>query len=394
MKTSALTALTLCVALLLSSPTLTYADGCADYGAQTWGEVCGNVPNAGCCDPEGRLLWCESGELCMLDCATLAPQCGWNADVNYYDCKTEGAEDPSGEHPLACGPCEPQCGTKECGPDGCGGSCGACGEGEACTDGACIPCAPQCAGKECGPDGCGGECGDCGPDGTCTEEFKCEVCERYCDGKVCGDDGCGGSCGLCPSGYLCQDGACVGGDCGDITFNGCCAGRDKTLFCANEELRVLDCKEMDPAYECGWNGFKYTCGLPDMLEMDGDPSGELEMVCEGYCMGDCEGKVCGDDGCGGSCGLCEAGLACDDGQCAEAPDDPDVQEETSVDPDAGGDAPAADGQGGEDAGGGLGRDTGGGGGCAWPRSGQGAQVAWLLLFASLLLVTRARWRRV
>ncbi len=35
------------------------------------------------------------------------------------------------------------------------------------------------------------------------------------------------------------------------------------------------------------------------------------------CVSACDGKACGDDGCGGSCGGCEDGLACDDvGQCA------------------------------------------------------------------------------
>ena len=35
----------------------------------------------------------------------------------------------------------------------------------------------------------------------------------------------------------------------------------------------------------------------------------------------CEGKACGDDGCGGSCGDCPDGLACnDEGDCGCEPD--------------------------------------------------------------------------
>jgi hypothetical protein len=60
--------------------------------------------------------------------------------------------------------CLPLCDGKQCGDDGCGGSCGACAENEACgADGQCM-CAPSCEGKTCGDDGCGGSCGVCEPD--------------------------------------------------------------------------------------------------------------------------------------------------------------------------------------------------------------------------------------
>lgn len=44
---------------------------------------------------------------------------------------------------------------------------------------------------------------------------------------------------------------------------------------------------------------------------------ELE---SGPCLPSCSGRACGDDGCGGSCGTCEAGLACatDTGQCGNS----------------------------------------------------------------------------
>jgi MYXO-CTERM domain-containing protein len=57
----------------------------------------------------------------------------------------------------------PLCKSKQCGDDGCGGSCGACAAGTTCNpSGACIICTPSCAGKTCGDDGCGGSCGACG----------------------------------------------------------------------------------------------------------------------------------------------------------------------------------------------------------------------------------------
>ena len=65
------------------------------------------------------------------------------------------------------GQCVPSCGSRQCGPDGCGGSCGLCsnyaGRPYCHRDGMCEAtlCEPECEGKTCGPDGCGGVCGTC-----------------------------------------------------------------------------------------------------------------------------------------------------------------------------------------------------------------------------------------
>ena len=101
--------------------------------------------------------------------------------------------------------CVPACDEFECGPDGCGGSCGPCGAWEVCQQGQCV-CLPDCDGKACGPDGCGGSCGPCGAWEVC-QQGQC-VCLPDCDGKVCGPDGCGGSCGDCASGEFCISGVC------------------------------------------------------------------------------------------------------------------------------------------------------------------------------------------
>lgn len=39
---------------------------------------------------------------------------------------------------LSCESCQPQCSGKQCGDDGCGGSCGTCASGTVCQDGACV----------------------------------------------------------------------------------------------------------------------------------------------------------------------------------------------------------------------------------------------------------------
>jgi hypothetical protein len=68
--------------------------------------------------------------------------------------------------------CVPQCDGRFCGDDHCGGQCGECAEGEACTPGGrCLPdpCIPACEGRECGSDGCGGQCGSCEGGELCIE---------------------------------------------------------------------------------------------------------------------------------------------------------------------------------------------------------------------------------
>ena len=105
--------------------------------------------------------------------------------------------------------CTPDCTGKQCGTDGCGGTCGKCGFDEQCNDqGKCDKvCVPDCLNKECGPDGCDGQCGNCGFDQTCTDKGICGGCEPDCAGKACGDDGCSGQCGTCTAGLECDAGS-------------------------------------------------------------------------------------------------------------------------------------------------------------------------------------------
>jgi len=109
--------------------------------------------------------------------------------------------------------CVPNCTGKECGDDGCGGSCGTCQQGTCNAQGKC-ECTPDCTGKECGDDGCGDSCGTCTDPAKpiCNAQGVCEACTPDCTGKECGDDGCGGSCGTCtdPAKPQCsKDGLCI-----------------------------------------------------------------------------------------------------------------------------------------------------------------------------------------
>ncbi len=72
--------------------------------------------------------------------------------------------------------CTPNCQGKQCGSDGCGGSCGTCKQGEECINARCV-CIPDCSGKQCGPDGCGKTCGQCPSDEKCIDDQG--VCGSY-----------------------------------------------------------------------------------------------------------------------------------------------------------------------------------------------------------------------
>jgi hypothetical protein len=69
--------------------------------------------------------------------------------------------------------CAPSCSGKQCGSDGCGGSCGSCPSNDTCNAQGQCACVPQCSGKQCGPDGCGGTCGGCGANQTCNGSGQC-----------------------------------------------------------------------------------------------------------------------------------------------------------------------------------------------------------------------------
>jgi hypothetical protein len=257
-----------------------------------------------------------------------------------------------------CQDCTPECVGKQCGANGCGGTCGECPPGFTCDNwGSCL-CQPQCEGKECGNDGCGGSCGSCTSGDVCNANGFC-VCNPKCENKQCGPNGCGGNCGTCPSGSQCTpggkckpggpnqcgNGICqvpLGEDCNscpqDCDCTGSCCDEHDFPGCDDPDVMMCVC-EMDPyccdamwdglcveeAWQCGGCGgcqpacFNKECG-PDNC---GGSCGSCPFgsscnsggICEQTCKPDCEDKECGSDGCGGSCGLCGPEEACDDDWC-------------------------------------------------------------------------------
>ena len=102
---------------------------------------CGEIGSAGCCEG-GTLRYCGGSvanpQIQEKDCAASGLSCGWSTEGSWYDCGTGTDEDPSGNFPRTCpdGPpqCVPDCEGKNCGDDGCWGSCGSCSEAEECSD--------------------------------------------------------------------------------------------------------------------------------------------------------------------------------------------------------------------------------------------------------------------
>jgi len=111
-----------------------------------------------------------------------------------------------------CSSCEPNCEDKECGEDGCGGSCGSCEDNDPCTDDGCLDgvCAHSSSADCCN------EHEDCEDQNDCTND-TCDqtgACQHgpVDDGVLCSDSD---TCTLVDS---CSDGVCVGTeqlDCND-----------------------------------------------------------------------------------------------------------------------------------------------------------------------------------
>ena len=185
-------------------------------------------------------------------------------------------------------------------------ACQGAGSGEvSCDPGALLPCTctSGASGVQTCSDGAWGDCAcaesdvaeppkDCPAgmswvDGACRpKEIEApdpgpepEACVPDCVGRICGGDGCGGSCGQCGTGEFCANGTTCMLDCDKAVCGGdiCC---DHT--CCGDE-----------------------CCSAGQLCID-------ERFC---CAPHCGGKVCGDDGCGGSCGTCPAGCECRYGGC-------------------------------------------------------------------------------
>ena len=247
--------------------------------------------NCGTCEACGNE--CVEGSCTFTACE--GKQCGDDGCGGTCPNTCEGPQDECVENECVC---QPDCEDKQCGTDGCGGTCGECtGSQDECIDGACV-CQPACADKTCGDNGCEGVCGECDElevcvddqctcawqecGGLCCQETQVcadgACCMPACEGKECGEDGCGGECGPCSGSQdECVDGQCV-------------------------------CQPACEGKECGDDGCGASCG-----ECPADQACNTGVCCKP----DCDGKQCGDDGCGSTCGTCPQGAICDNFSCLQ-----------------------------------------------------------------------------
>ncbi|MFC1610422.1 PKD domain-containing protein [Myxococcota bacterium] len=142
--------------------------------------------------------------------------------------------------------CTPDCVGKECGDDGCGGSCGSCADPFLCQSGTCEcpegleDCSGTCVDLQTNDD----HCGDC--DNGCNTDAVCilGVCSPMCGDTIC--DG-AENCENCPS------------DCPTAGDEVCCSGVLHSGDCCDDQ----DCVAPDTCI--GWS-----CLPPSTCENDAD----------------------------------------------------------------------------------------------------------------------------
>jgi hypothetical protein len=81
---------------------------------------------------------------------------------------------------------------------------------------------------------------------------------------------------------------------------------------SGNDLDTGACIPVCAARPCGDDGCGGICGVCPGAQIC------VQGACVAACVATCSGKVCGDDGCGGSCGACPAGATCVQGACRAA----------------------------------------------------------------------------
>ena len=179
-------------------------------------------------------------------------------------------------------------------------------------------CIPNCTKKECGDDGCGGSCGSCGDNAVCNGN-KCECISGFgnCNGKW--DDGCEANFSTDP--HHCSDCAT---DCGDnsICNNKTCACQSGYFNCDGIWINGCEVDLNDPA-TCGKScDNKINCGQNSVCNngVCGCQTGYAN--CDGLLSNGCEVDLNSINSCGTSCSdkvICSknngSNPVCDSGVC-------------------------------------------------------------------------------
>lgn len=167
---------------------------------------------------------------------------------------------------------------------------------------------------------CDGACSDnqeCVRAATDQECYECRAKpepEPECHNDFDCDDG-----DFCNGAEICQEGRCVSGraidaDDGDPCTEDFCNPEDGTI----SNTPIPGCGEPEP--QCPANSFERSgcsrcdAGCEPVPNIDNLPCYQCKDA--PVCIPECGGRVCGDDGCGGSCGTCASDEVCNSaGQC-------------------------------------------------------------------------------
>ena len=256
----------------------------------------------GVCGGGGDMLSCDDGLQCTVDACDPIDGCSNTPATGW--CLIEGGCYQANQfmNGNACRKCSPAVSSTTWTLLNDGDPCGG---GEFCFGGYC-GCVPDCTGRECGDNGCGGSCGSCA-DGQCNGLSWTPP--QTCSGSTCVGAGT----------TSCNDGlACTNDSCSPST--GCL----HTLVagtCRIDGVCYAD-GNWDTSNPCRVCSASTRQDQWSMLG-EGAPCGSAGQTCQdGFCgcLSDCLGRECGDDGCGGSCGDCDFGMDCGlGGGCAAAP---------------------------------------------------------------------------
>ena len=188
---------------------------------------------------------------------------------------------------------------------GTSGNNGVCVEESGAKFGVC--CTPDCTGKECGDDGCGGSCGTCTAPQTCGGGGTVNVCgctpRTTCPaGDNCGSvpDGCGGTL-----------------DCGACTAPETCGGGGTPNVCGSGCIPTGQGASCDPSSSVCCpvpNGSVFCGGNPTTCRLSLCNPGFAN--CNNEAADGCEVNLNTDSSNCGSCGhICPAGTSCVMGSC-------------------------------------------------------------------------------
>lgn len=170
---------------------------------------------------------------------------------------------------------------RACGP----GKPGCCND-LTCLNGECArTCTPRCTGKNCGDDGCGGTCGNCAAGQGCCRG-KCTDLTTRRDCGACGH--------RCPPREICVAGTCQS-ECTPTT----CAAQGKNCGTSPDGCGgTLDCGGCDAPQTCGGGGVANVCGGD--VQCGGCDAAQCQTCVDGQCVAACDGS---EGCCDGTCTL-------------------------------------------------------------------------------------------